>query len=534
MKTNNPTATFGAPDMDRLDDLLQDLNSVDRDALILRYIEGRSHADVGEALGISPAAAQKRSERALESLRSSVGGGLTGAGLLAGMTPPVVDGAVLAQQISSASAAAAVASTAGSGTLVIKPVAGALWGAAAAITLSAVPLSFAWRDYEEAHEREDAIIEQAREAAANAPPKAFRAAKAREFGSPQEAVAALIDLADQFGVGKAAADRSAALVATLPPEWAHEIVMQLEQATPHHNRNTAWESAVRKALAPMWQPRKVPDDLIEVWPILSRAGANALFDACARVDLAATRGFLEGFATEERLGHLHQPSVPHCALAGSVIRQALNDTPEKVAAIFDSVPRMSWIGYDWRFPGTDEIRDAAKDPAIRDILEASLSSMENVRRKRVFRKALISSMSGPERVKWLKTVNDPAERADAVTLIVTADEASLRWWEEEVPVSMQAELAGFVTTIRANDPNPMVAWLRRIGEESGGAEFDTARAHIVSSQRGNQNADPEVLAGMASRIVDPVLRAGTLGHLLRGLAGRNEALNAWTEANLNP
>src|SRR5918997_253866 len=47
------------------------LKREDRDALALRYMQGRSVADVAAALGVSQDAAQKRLGRALERLRES-------------------------------------------------------------------------------------------------------------------------------------------------------------------------------------------------------------------------------------------------------------------------------------------------------------------------------------------------------------------------------------------------------------------------------------------------------------------------------
>jgi len=41
----------------------------DRDALLLKYIQGKSHRDVGQTMGISEEAARKRVGRALEKLR---------------------------------------------------------------------------------------------------------------------------------------------------------------------------------------------------------------------------------------------------------------------------------------------------------------------------------------------------------------------------------------------------------------------------------------------------------------------------------
>jgi RNA polymerase sigma factor (sigma-70 family) len=62
------------PDWERLspflDQAMQGLGTSDRDAVVLRYFEGRNLRNVGAALGISEEAARKRVTRALERLRS--------------------------------------------------------------------------------------------------------------------------------------------------------------------------------------------------------------------------------------------------------------------------------------------------------------------------------------------------------------------------------------------------------------------------------------------------------------------------------
>ena len=63
------------PDWERLsphlDQAMKGLGTSDRDAVVLRYFEGRNLRNVGAALGISEEAARKRVTRALEKLRSS-------------------------------------------------------------------------------------------------------------------------------------------------------------------------------------------------------------------------------------------------------------------------------------------------------------------------------------------------------------------------------------------------------------------------------------------------------------------------------
>ncbi|HEX2749255.1 MAG TPA: sigma-70 family RNA polymerase sigma factor, partial [Verrucomicrobiales bacterium] len=73
----------------RLDDAMQHLPATDRDALLLRFFEDRPLRAVGDALGLSEDAAQKRVSRALSRLRVLLlkrGVAVTVAGLTAGLT----------------------------------------------------------------------------------------------------------------------------------------------------------------------------------------------------------------------------------------------------------------------------------------------------------------------------------------------------------------------------------------------------------------------------------------------------------------
>ncbi len=72
--------------------------------MLLKYIEGRSHRDVGLAMGISEEAARKRVRRAIDRLRSSFAGG----GVAVSFAAVV---AVLSTQASAAGAPAGLAGT---------------------------------------------------------------------------------------------------------------------------------------------------------------------------------------------------------------------------------------------------------------------------------------------------------------------------------------------------------------------------------------------------------------------------------------
>src|SRR5215831_8323667 len=89
-----------------LDEAMNALGITDRDAVLLRYFENKPLAEVGAALGVSEAAAEKRVSRALERLR----GLLAKQGVVLGGT--AIAGAVTANAVQAAPAALAASSTA--------------------------------------------------------------------------------------------------------------------------------------------------------------------------------------------------------------------------------------------------------------------------------------------------------------------------------------------------------------------------------------------------------------------------------------
>ena len=109
-----------APDWDQirplLDDALDRLDRADRDALLLRFFEQRSLAEVGQALGANEDAARKRVSRALEKLRADLvrrGVTTTAAALSTAISVNAVQVAPagLAATLTSASLAGAAAGT---------------------------------------------------------------------------------------------------------------------------------------------------------------------------------------------------------------------------------------------------------------------------------------------------------------------------------------------------------------------------------------------------------------------------------------
>jgi RNA polymerase sigma factor (sigma-70 family) len=128
-----------------LDEAMESLDSPDRTAILLRYFENKSLREVGEALGASEDAAQKRVSRALERLREFFSGrkvaiGASGLAVLvsanavqsapAGLAATIAGGAVLASAAISSSTAVTLTKTIAMTTvqkvLIVAVVAGAV------------------------------------------------------------------------------------------------------------------------------------------------------------------------------------------------------------------------------------------------------------------------------------------------------------------------------------------------------------------------------------------------------------------------
>ena len=102
-----------------IDDALHDLNERDREALLLRFFEGRGFADIGAKLGLSEDAARMRVERALAKMRAVLSGrGVTSttAALALAMTGQVAAAVPAGMVTSVSSAALATAASGGAAT----------------------------------------------------------------------------------------------------------------------------------------------------------------------------------------------------------------------------------------------------------------------------------------------------------------------------------------------------------------------------------------------------------------------------------
>jgi len=131
MELNEPAAS-ALPNADWpqlttvLDDALDHLEATDRDAIVLRYLQQLNFRSVGQAIGLSEDAAQKRVARALEKLRSvltnrgvTVSGTILAASLEANAGPIAVSSSVVAA-VSAHAISTAAATGAGLTLLTLK------------------------------------------------------------------------------------------------------------------------------------------------------------------------------------------------------------------------------------------------------------------------------------------------------------------------------------------------------------------------------------------------------------------------------
>ena len=111
-----------------LDPLLMELKTLDRDAVLLRFFEQRSFADVAATLHLTEDGARKRVERAIEKLRNKLSRrGATSSSAAIALALAAESGVAVPSALAAdvTSAALAGAATAGAGASAL----GALWGA---------------------------------------------------------------------------------------------------------------------------------------------------------------------------------------------------------------------------------------------------------------------------------------------------------------------------------------------------------------------------------------------------------------------
>ena len=511
----------------KLDDLLLDLGERDRETLLLRHVEGRSHDEVAEVLGITRAAAQKRAERALERLRQSYRADLTGSGLSVALAPPLAGAAELADAISGAAVSAAGAAP--TVPLLAKPLAGAFWGAAAALTLAAVPLAMTWRDLQRAQAAiATPVALEATSNGGSAPGGTGQGVstsgpRAGSIQSAEEAVAALLAVADRYGVGQGSSRRAAAIVEGLPAEWSHEVLMGLGRRTPANVRGTYWFPAVSRSLASHWRPHRVPDDLIAAWPLFPMDVRMKLFGGCVAADLPATLKMLEGFETEDRLGELgmHRGHY-HNGLREAIMVHLLRESPREAAAFYNTVPVGTWTNLMSR----GSFSEARRDPAIRREIWDALPATTGVSRHQLGL-LMIHGMGEEEKRMMVESVDDPHLRALMATGIVDISNDE-EWWVHQVPEHLRLEMTARLGGGSADNQVRAVELMIEMEQDGGGPELDGLRRAAVRIGKYRKGVNHAALAAMADRITDPAVRMLALAEILPKL----DESSAWMREHL--
>ncbi len=223
-----------ATDWDRirplLDEALGELNEPDRDAIALRYFEGRAFADVGRTLRLTEEAARKRVERALDKL----------AGILArrGVTSTTAAvGAALAHQAAVAAPAGLAASVTGAAiaaaggfatTAGVVSFMGSTAMTAGAGVLAALAVGAAVYQLNVAQQRGaelGVLAGQGQALATKLTAMEGRARQAEQRAAEAEADnARLLEAIQSQSAGKAAVARTAATVESVPEPLTHDVV----------------------------------------------------------------------------------------------------------------------------------------------------------------------------------------------------------------------------------------------------------------------------------------------------------------------
>ena len=520
-----------------IDDLLLGMEEADRQALLLRYVDGRSHDEVAAALGITRAAAQKRTERALARLRELHRADLPAAGLACLIAPPLADPTGLVDRLSAGALAKRAATMAG----VAKPIAGALWGAAAAVTLAALPLAWLLREHATAK-----LAATSGMVAVPDQPRAVPWAVVDHAGIPRppvitsadDAVRRLLEIANRDGVGNAGQARATAMILTIPEKWIHGVLVGLGLKTPPMVRGTAWYAGVCQVLAGRWQPRRIPEDLIAVWQVLPEAAYHKapLFKACAAADLAATRKLLDGFADDPRI---YQPETLRenylSSFREEVMSQLLEDSPADALAFFATLPTIN--AWDGNYIGETALAKAAKDPATRQILWKSMESIKNPHRFRVLC-TLARAMPTAALRTAIEGITDPTARAEAATYAAALEQnLPSDWWKAQVPENLRPQMTAELRRFSSYDTAQKEAntLMLAYDDSHGGPDFDEWRVMLVRNNRWYVNNEkkklaPDALADIAHRITDPAKRAACLGEVLAAMPSRDD----WMANNLTP
>ena len=236
-----------------LEEAMDHLGDADRDAVVLRYFEGKSLREVGAALGVTDDAAQKRLARALDKLRSflarrgpTVAGGALAGAIASGAIQAAPAGLPQSAAAFALSSAAVAASTSTLGSLMTLATTKTL--ITGAVTLAAAAaIVFQQVEIKRLHADQESAVSQARvaEQAAATAQQALAAATAAAQNDPH--IAELARLRGEV----AGLRRHEAELAASNAQLARSVQRSTDARQQDEQRTAEQEEARAKAIARM-------------------------------------------------------------------------------------------------------------------------------------------------------------------------------------------------------------------------------------------------------------------------------------------
>ena len=510
-----------------LDDLLLGLADTDRRILLLRHVDGQNHDDIARLLGLTPAAAKKRSERALQKLRALLRDGAAGESRLAAwLVPPL---ALSAAPEAEAAATRALAAPATSPVVswLSHPVAGPVLGSAAALALFAAPLASVFSS------SPTAPGTSARPAsAAPAPWKPLTGALpvVSPPASPSEAVERLLEIARTRGVDNGSQLHASAVADELPVDWRQEVMVGLGQSAPPELVLTPWFEETMRVLAGRWQPRALPGDLRTLLPLVrDRYSRRALAKACAEFDLPATLALVEDLATDPAFARTPEAAATLREDFQTGIMSAIAGTGDGKASLayYLSLPPVRRSDGTTRVAQQELLGALWNSPALRNSLWENLDAVPAAELPHLLGLLVSRSDDVPdvelpplarahlESRRVLATIPHDAKSDIPMENVIEA-------WETAVPAEHRLAIAAAAGLRHAPT---YLELARRLGEENGDGEFDALRVATINAGRYSfDTSDPlDPLFAMAGRIQDPEQRFKARQDLLRRCGGEEKA-----------
>jgi RNA polymerase sigma factor (sigma-70 family) len=512
-------ASFHDSSAPSVDDLLLGLPETDRHILLLRHVDGQSHDDIARRLGLTPAAAKKRSERALQKLRERLRDPSVSDSRFAGLlVPPLTQASGPQVETAATKALAAPAGSPFAGWL-SHPVAGAALGSAAALILFAAPLAAVFSP-----PSPDQGISNKQPIAPTTPWKSLPGALPdyRSPASPAEAVERLLEIARTRGLEGESQRHAGAIAVDLPAAWRHEVMLGLAENAPPGLTATSWFDETMRVLAARWQPRELPADLRALLPLVrDRNGRRNLAKASANFDLPATLALIEVFPAD--------PALARDPEAAAILREdlqtgimtaiAATDDGKAAIAYYFTLPAVRRSDGTTRVAQQEFLMGLRASPALQRSVWENLAGLSSSDLQHMLLMLENNSHGIPD--VDLPPLARAQLEARRVSQSIPHDNKSplpmedvLDAWEAAVPADLRLEVASYAWF---RHPPTYLALARRLGEENGGAEFDALRLRVIGDQTYTLDhlVPPDDLFAMAARIRNPEGRFQARQNLLR-------------------